>query len=78
MNKKIWSRIGEQFKQMNVPNGKLVFTDEKRKPKSVHSRIRRFLKAKYNVEIIQRNKEFYLRNLRIEELRLGCDICFNG
>lgn len=78
MNKKNWSRIGEEFKQMNIPCAKLVFNDEKRKPKSVHSRTRKFLREKYNIEITQRNKEFYLKNLGIEELYLGCDICFSG
>lgn len=63
MSKKIWSRIGEQFKQMNAPYAKLVFTDKKKAPKSLGSRTRKYLSEKYNIKVRQRQKEYYLINL---------------
>ena len=65
MRKEAWSRIGEQFKQMNVPYAKLVFNDEKRKPKSLGSSTRKYLSEKYNIRVRQRQKEYYLMNLDV-------------
>jgi len=58
---KVWVPIAKEFEGMSVPFAKIEFA-EGRRPKYISSRIRKYLKEKYNITLCTVNREFHMLN----------------